>query len=212
MQTNDIPPGLYETGVKQGDEFDANDYFDVLPNLSMQDGYVLDYTYLADSLGAFPLLTARSTELPPYKTRADVPDAELENYWKYVEIKDVEQGYFEFTAFIILADQFYLSWHANYNDAEIVCNRAGVDAISNETNSGDFGMEFDNEQMSQIQALNNIEPLVKLTDTTAIVEIITFSKWGGLYRTTYVIDRSFPHIIIDAQQENIVPYNCGIMF
>ena len=34
-----IPQALLETGIKQRDEFDVNDYFKVLTNISIQDGY-----------------------------------------------------------------------------------------------------------------------------------------------------------------------------
>lgn len=213
IQPRDIPQGLLETGVKQGNEFDVNAYFEVLTNISMQDGYALDYTYLGDFLGAFPLLAARPIDQPPYTSPTDVPeDSELRDYWKYIEINDTEQGYFEYVSLLVMANQFYLSWHANYNDLEIVCNPAEVDTIVDERNTGDFGMEFDSEQMKQVRAMQNIDPLVKLTDTTVSVEIITFTKWGGFYRMTYTINRSFPHEVIDRQDENIVPYDCGIMF
>ncbi len=213
IQPSDIPQGLLETGVKQGNEFDVNTYFDVLTNISMQDGYALDYTYLGDFLGAFPILAARPIDQPPYTSPTDVSeDSELRDYWKYIEIDDSEQGYFEYVSLLIMANQFYLSWHANYNDLEIVCNRTDVDTIVDERNTGEFGMEFDSEQMKQVRAMQNIEPLVKLNDTTASVEIITFTKWGGFYRMTYTINRSFPHEVIDRQDENIVPYDCGIMF
>lgn len=213
LQPVDIPQGLLETGVKQGDEFDVNSYFDVLTNISMQDGFALDYTYLGDPLGAFPLLAARPVDQPPYTSATDVPeDSELRGYWKYIQINDSELGYFEYVALLLMANQFYLSWHANYNDIQIVCNSADVNTIVDERNTGDFGMEFDSEQMRQIRAMQNIEPLVKLTDTTVSVEIITFTKWGGFYRMTYTINRDFPHEVIDRQDENIVPYDCGIMF
>jgi hypothetical protein len=212
MQTNDIPQTLYETGIKQGDEFDINDYFQVLPNLSMQQGYTLDYVLIPDSLGSFPLIAARPTDQAAYSTEADIKEQGVRDYWKYVEINDVEQGYFEFTTFYILSSEFYLVWHANYHDAEVVCDREAVDAIVAERETGDFGASFDKEQMKQIKALQNIEPLVKLTGTNAVVEVIIFSKWGGFYRMTYTISRSFPHEILDIQQENLVPYDCGILF
>lgn len=213
IQPTDFPQGLLDTGVKQGEEFDVNDYFSILTNIAMQDGFALDYIYLGDSLGAFPLLAARPIDQPPYTSASDVPeDSELREYWKYIEVNDSEQGYFEYVAVLLLANQFYLSWHANYNDIQIVCNRADVDAIVEERNTGDFGYEFDSAQMRQIRAMNNIEPLVKMTDTTISVEIITFTKWGGFYRMTYTINRDFPHEVIDRLDENIVPYDCGIMF
>lgn len=213
MQTSEVPQGLMETGIKQGDEFNANDFFNATPNLSMQEGYVLDYIYIPDSLGSFPLLAARPADQPPYKSSSEVPvDSELTSYWKYMEVADNEQGYFEYASFLLIADQFYLVWHANYNDTDVICDRESVDAIVKDINDGEFGIEFDKDQMKQINDLQNIEPLVKLTDSTAIVELVVFSKWGGFYRITYTISRSFPHEILDTQEENIIPYECGIMF
>src|SRR5215207_5299590 len=56
LQSGDIPPSLLDTGRKQGDEFDVNQYFDILTHVSMREGYALDYVYQSDILGAFPLL------------------------------------------------------------------------------------------------------------------------------------------------------------
>ena len=60
--------------------------------------------------------------------------------------------------------------------------------------------------------MKNIEPVVQLTRDNATVEVISFTKWGGFYRRTYTINLSFPHTIIDVKEENLVPYDCGIMF
>ena len=60
--------------------------------------------------------------------------------------------------------------------------------------------------------MRNIESLVNLTDDSATVQVVIFTKWGGFYRLTYEISRSFPHTILDVKEENLVPYDCGIMF
>jgi hypothetical protein len=67
-------------------------------------------------------------------------------------------------------------------------------------------------QQARARAIRNIEPTVSLEESVAIVQFITFTKWGGFYRETYTIDRSFPHTIIDAKQDNLVPYDCGVAF
>lgn len=72
-------------------------------------------------------------------------------------------------------------------------------------------MNFSDYQ-TKAGAKRNIEPLVTLTDDTALVAVIVFSKWGGFYRYTYTISRSFPHTIMDVKDENLVPYDCGIAF
>jgi hypothetical protein len=212
IQPTDIPDQFMETGIKQGDEFDANDYFTVLDHISMQDGYVLDYVYPVDFLGSFPYLYARPADQPPYASTADVPEGvELENFRDHLKVEDVAQGYFEYAVMDIMAGQFYLVWHANYNDTEIVCNAEAAAAIVDRINSQDFGMKMDFEQQAQVRAMKNIEPLVKLTEDSTIVEVVVFSKWGGFFKRTDTISRSFPHAT-EVKEENLVPYDCGVMF
>lgn len=207
------PQALLETGVKQGGEFDVNEYFKALTHLSMQEGYTLDYVYQVDGLGAYPILYARPADQPAYVSANDLPAGfEWTDYQGHLVIDDVEQGYFEFAAMTVMAGQFYLDWHANYNDTEIVCNADAVDDIISDINDGNFGAAFDRSQERQARAMKDIEPLVKLTEDSALVEVVVFTKWGGFYRWTYTISRSFPNTIVDVQTENLVPYDCGIMF
>ena len=213
LQSGDIPRHLSDTGKKQGGEFDVNQYFDVLTHLSMREGYALDYVYQNDDLGGYPLLYARPLDQTSYASPADIPlNAELPDFHDYLEVEDVEQGYFEYVVMDIMARQFYLFWHANYNDTEVVCNRQEVNDIVERVSSGDFGYAMDPGQQTKARAMRNIEPIVNLKGDIATVEFITFTKWGGFYRETYTINRSFPHTIIDVKQQNIVPYDCGVMF
>jgi hypothetical protein len=213
LQVGDIPEQLFNSGIKDGSEFDVNQYFSVLTHLSMQEGYALDYIYINDSLGSYPLIYARPTDLTPYTSPADIPEAmQISDFRDYVEIDDTEQGYFEFVVMDIMARQFYLYWHANYNDTEIVCNRGEVNDIVDRVSSGDFGYAMDLAEQTKARTLKNIEPVVNLTGDVATVQFMTFTKWGGFYRETYTINRAFPHTIIDVKQDNVVPYDCGIMF
>jgi hypothetical protein len=213
LQSGDIPQHLFDTGKKQGGEFDVNQYFDVLTHLSMREGYGLDYVYQNDDLGGYPLLYAYPVDQTPYASMADLPqNAELLDFHDHLNIEDVEQGYFEYVVMDIMARQFYLSWHANYNDTEIVCNRDEVNEIVTRVSSGDFGYAMDLGQQTRARGMKNIEPVVNLKGDVATVQFITFTKWGGFYRETYTINRSFPHTIIDVKQQNIVPYDCGVAF
>lgn len=213
VQPGAVPQALLETGVKQGGEFDVNEYFKVFTHISLEQGYALDYVYQVDGLGAYPILYARLEDQPAYTTMKDLPaGTELSDYLAHISVDGTDQGYFEFVAMNIMARQFYLDWHANYNDTEIVCNGDDVDAIIEDMNDGNFGVPLDVSQQLKARSLTEIEPLVKLTDDTAVVELVFFTKWGGFYRWTYTLSRSFPHTIIDVKEENLVPYDCGIMF
>ena len=213
VQPMGIPPTLLETGAKHGGEFDVNDYFKVLTHLSMQDGYSLDYVYQVDSLGAYPVLYALPDGQAPYASFDEIPEnTQLADFLEHLDVQDVEQGYFEVVVLQIMAGQFYLDWHANYNDMQIVCNDSDVSAIITSVNDGGIGSPFDASQEIKARTMSNIEPLVKLTGAAATVEVILFTKWGGFYRRMYTIDRSFPDKIIAARDENLVPYDCGVMF
>ena len=213
LQAGDIPQTLFDTGKKDGSEFDVSRYFNVLTHLSMQEGYALDYVYQNDGLGAYPLLYVRPMNQAPYASPTDIPEnTQLPDFHNYLDVEDVEQGYFEYVVMDIMANQFYLSWHANYNDLEIVCNREEVNNIVADVSSGDFGIAMNLAQQTKARTMRNIEPVVRLTGDVAIVEIVTFTKWGGFYREIYTISRSLPHTVIDLKQENIVPYDCGVMF
>jgi hypothetical protein len=210
---DEFPDYLAKTGKKQGGEFDVNEYFDVLTHISMREGYVLDYVYRTDELGGLPVLYARPVDQTPYILMEDVPsDTKFPDFRKYLEIEDVEQGYFEYVVMNIMGGQFYLSWHANYNDRQIVCNRQDVNDIISKVNESDFGSRLNFSQQTKARAIKNIEPAVNLTEGVATVEIVTFTKWGGFYRLTYTISREFPHTIIDVKEEELVPYDCGVMF
>jgi hypothetical protein len=213
LQAGAIPEYLWTTGKKRGDELDVNQYFNALPHISMRQGYALDYVYQIDGLGGYPLLYAHPVDQAPYASAADLSeDSEWPDFQEYVEVEDVEQGYFEYVVLDIMADQFYLYWHANYNDTQIVCNRQQVYDIVAQVSSGDFGNAMDVEQQRKARLLKNILPVVHLTGDIAIVEIVTFTKWGGFYRLTYTISREVPHKIIDIKKESLLPYDCGVSF
>jgi hypothetical protein len=213
LQTGVIPEYLWTTGKKQGDEFDVNQYFRALTHVSMRQGYTLDYVYQIDNLGGYPLLYARPVDQTPYASTVNIPeDTEWPDFLEYLDVEDTEQGYFEYVVMDIMADQFYLYWHANYNDTQIICNRQQLYDMVAQIGSGDFGNPMDPDQQQKARTLRNIMPVVRLTGDVAVVEIVTFTRWGGFYRLTYTISRETPHKIIDVKQEILLPYDSGVVF
>jgi hypothetical protein len=207
-----IPENLLTEGsLENGTEFDPNLYFTVYHHLAMQADFTLDFVYTYDGLGGYPTLYARYTEWTPFLSQADVRPG-MDNYLDHIQVDDTPEGFLQFVILASTAEQFYLDWHANYNDQEIVCSRQAVKDIVKALGKGDFGLPFTLVEKTRALALESIEPVVTLGSETVTVQIVTFTKWGGFYRQTITIDRSFPHFILDVQQEQLAEYNCGISF
>lgn len=203
-----------ENPAKQGGEFDPNRYFEAFSHLRMQEGFVLDFVYHQDGMGGYPLLYARPADQLPYDTESDYRAAgsDQADYLSFVVPQDSPEGYFEYAVFAMLANQFYLDWHANYNDWQVLCGMDDVNEIIKSFEGEDaFGIPMTAAQQRQARSIDNPQPIVELSDETATVKMLVFTKWGGFYRRTLTIRRA-DHFIFDAQDEPLVEYDCGIMF
>jgi hypothetical protein len=203
---------LADNPIKQGGEFNVMQYFKVLDHLSIQPGYTLDYVYHYDGMGGYPVLYAYPAGQPPYATEADLEAAgEKTNYLDYIQTDDTPESYFQLVLLALKGNQFYLNWHANYNDKQAVCDKTDVNDIV-ATLDGGFGYRMPLASQARAKLLGGVEPSVVVGEQTVEVRLVTFTKWGGFYLTTYTISRSFPHTIQDVQEMNLIPYDCGIMF
>jgi hypothetical protein len=203
---------LADNPTKQGGEFDVNQYFGILNHLSMQPGYSLDYVYHYDGMGGYPVLYAYPTGQAPYATEADLDAAgKPASYLDFVQADDTPEGYFQFALLALMGSQFYLDWHANYNDSQLVCDKAAVMATVASTDHIS-GMPMPLKARVQARFLQDVEPRVTLGEQTVEVRIVRFTEWGGFFRRTYTLQRQFPHTILDVREENLVPYDCGVMF
>ncbi len=200
-----------ENPAKQGGEFDANNYFQALTHLSMQPGYVLDYVYHFDGMGGYPMLYARPAGQAPYATEEEyAASGDNSDYLDYVQIDDTADGYFQYVMLDVLGPQFYLFWHANYNDYQIICDTAAARSIG--SSLGDFGQPMSPLSRLRTLLLRDVAPTVSTGEQTVEVRLVVFTKWGGFLRWTFTIDRNFPHRILDVKEETLVPYDCGVMF
>ncbi len=212
IQPDKIPEYMMNGEDRLGTEFDANQYFSVLPDLGMQDGYVLDYHYFYAGLGAGPELYAHLSGEPPLLSAQGLPPGtKLADYQGRLVVEDTPQGYFQNAVLSTMASQFYLYWHANYNDDQIICDAADVKRVIESINDEEFGKKFSALQALQARSIPGLEPSVELLEDQAVVRLVIFTKWGGFYRRTFTIDRAFPHTL-NMEDENLVQYDCGIMF
>jgi hypothetical protein len=232
LQPKDIPKHLTEdSGNKTGAEFNMNDYFTVLTHLSMKDGYVLDYVYMYDwSFGGRPIIYVRKESQEPYKN--------FEEYYKYMEsitpVKDdfdfvtlvmsgnsgalenkvvidgTKQGFFEYIVLQMLGGQFYLAWHAGYDDARIICDPYKINDVVKEIQDWDV-QPIPPDILRKAWALD-YEPKIVFSESTVDITLYYFTKWGGFIKITFTVNLDYPHKIINAQNDQILEYECGMMF
>ena len=200
-----------EHPVERGGEFDPNAYFGVLDGLAMEPGYSLDFVYSYDWLGSYPTLLARPANSAPYLSWDDVPGP-AGDYLDHVQADGTPESYFQFVVLDIMASQFYLVWHANYNDLRIVCDRAALRAIVNGLAGDEDGQPMPAHDRAQALSLRGVDPTVDIGGQTVAVRVVTFTRWGGFYADTFTLSRNFPHKVLDIQHKLLVPYDCGIMF
>jgi hypothetical protein len=231
LQPGRVPDYLTEESAnKTGEEFDINKTFSVLPNLSMKPGYILDYVYLYDGMGGRPIIYVRMENQEPYRNYEEYSkdaqeNQELENTYDFVSrliygqggmfenkivIDGTEKGFFEYIVLQVLGGQFYLWWHANYDDTMIICDPNEIDNIVQEMENWISG-ELPPDIVEKARGLD-YRPVIEFKEDTVDVSITIFTKWGGFKRLTFTINREYPHTIIDVQSEVIIEYDCGVAF
>ena len=206
---------MLEDGTKAGGEFDANEYLAVLSHLSVEPGYVLDWVYCYDGMGGSPVLYARAQEQPAYETCSEYfaanANATRVAYLDKIQAEGTPEGYFELALLRTMGGQFYLYWHSNYNDIQVFCDRGSLEATVSLLSETDFGHQLGGEDRRKAVRLNP-QPMVEFGDDEVKVSILTFTKWGGFFRRTLTLSLGYPHELLDDEWEELVPYECGVMF
>jgi hypothetical protein len=211
---------MQENAAKTADDFDVNAYFTVLNHLSVQEGLSLDYVYQFDFMGGYPVLYTLPVDQEPFATFADYKEAASQthpevasyNYPSYLDqivIDDTPEGYMQMAVLDVMGAQFYLFWHAGYNDFQIICDNESLETLVASENQ--FGQPLPEDVEAQARQID-VTPTVELDGDVARVQVIGFTNWGGFYRVTFTTSRAFPRDVYEIETENVVSYNCGVMF
>lgn len=214
-RVNEPPSYLVKGEGKKGGEFGVNQYFSILDHLSLQEGFVLDYIYYPGKIEGAPILYPRRLNQSAYRTYAELTEAEGNQYTlrssafhTSIQVVDSETGFLQFVILRVMGNQFYLYWHAKYNDYKVICNPADLEAaLLDESNNP----RMSNWVKWRARRLRP-EPQVAMQDDEVQVKVVVFTAWGGFIQRTYTISRQFPHTIIDEQKKILVPYDCGAIY
>ena len=231
LDEGDFPFSLTQgDSRKTGGELDVNKYFNVLTHLSMDDGYILDWVYYFNGSAGSPVLYTRPADADPFinydefsraANKFTRPENDLTMVWMVmgesntvngnrIKIDGTKEGYFEYTLLQLLGQQFYLFWHAAYNDTRIVCETAALEGIIEELKNTEFN-PIDNGFIKDARKID-LQPTVQISGDTVAVSLVTFSAWVGFSRVTFTMNKTYPHEVTGYEQETLVEYNCGIMF
>lgn len=222
-----IDSGLLKqpTCVTDSSWFNVNDYLKGLPLLKLADGYVLDYVYWTTLGGGAPHLYGRKKDAPrissPYlmmflTEKSDVEQIAYVPYLSALTTDDSIEGYIQLAVFNHLCEQFYLSWHGGYRNAPLIASYRGMqrflsnpDNVMRSKQQKKYGLPIAiQDEARRIDP----SPRVRILDNAVLVSLVAFSDWEGFFRQTLVFSRTSPHQILSNEKENLVKYNCGIMF
>jgi len=215
---------MEEDPFRKETDFNPNQYLDVLPNLEITPGFILDYVYFYDWLGGKPLIYARNFDAEPFRTyedflgsygeeRTDESSYSYLPYWYeflgQIKIDKTPASYFQHLILALLGDQFYLDWHALYNDTIVLCDPSDMAYVEEEMAA--FDLEFPEDVQNRIGDLN-FNPVILVEENSVTLRFLSFSKWSGFYERVYIVDKDDPMNIMDAQFNQLIEYDCGIMF
>jgi hypothetical protein len=107
-----------------------------------------------------------------------------------------------------MGDQFYLFWHSNYNDTQIVCDPGTLGGILSKPISvwGDYYIP---EDVQLVAHEIDLAPTVEMDVDVVKTRIVTFTKWGGFSEVKTTYSRRFPHKVLQADAQVLVRCDCG---
>lgn len=204
-----------EAARKSGD-FDVNRFFRVLDQLSVEEGYMIDYVYMYTGTGGHPVLYALAADESPLLTIDDYQalvtteegkvDESIISYLNHLLINDTPAGYMQSVIFDTMSNQFYLYWHANYNDWRIICDDDLLDAALD----GVLG-EVPEEVITAAHEID-LTPTVTLYEDVAEVRVVMFTAWGGVVEWIITIERAFPRTIHEWSYTDLDQYRTSVVF
>lgn len=107
----------------EGVGFDVNRFLKVFDKIKLKEGFILDYTYHSGRLGGEPLIYTRKKDAPRLSTKEYLEkygSVDTRPYLKAITIEINPESFFQIAIFSQVVHQFYLYWHANYNDHQFI--------------------------------------------------------------------------------------------
>jgi hypothetical protein len=215
IKPKDLPYYLLEYNCeKTEEEFDINSYFSVLPDLSMDDGYILDYVYFFNWEKGYPIIYVRQKNQQPYKNVKEYYEYykylnnnnKLENTYDFVtwimdqesgvfenkiRINGTKEGFFEYAVLQLTGADFFKTENNNWLDKKIII--CYPDKISEKL---DLSSSWWPPDLIQKARSLEYQPLVEFQKDRVDVSLIYFEVYGRVFKAKFTFKREYPHTII----------------
>jgi hypothetical protein len=213
--------------VLQEGDFNVSKYLDKLQYISIEEGHVLEYVYNFDGMGGYPILYVRQKTIQPFVNVSQWRDASCsttscKNYLDDIVIDDTPEGYMQFVTLAIMGDQFYLWWHALYNDYQLIWNQNKMEKIletlpkAGENGAADDLYSINEDEAETLRGMD-FTPTVLYNEANpnvVRVRVVVFTEWGGFVRRTYKIKRNkgSGSRIMNIQEKVMLEYSVDYVF
>jgi hypothetical protein len=221
LKSQSIPEHfLVDDPILMGGEFDLMSIFDILDHIRMEEGYKLAYVYHYDFMGGYPIVYAYDIEAEPFMSHQEYLTGRAEclavddalpgcSALDHVETDGSDLGYLQLVLLDLMGSQFYRYWHAQYNDTTPIATQTALEEMI--ASVSDPYIPLTNQEVRKAKAINPI-PKVTIGEAVIKVRVVWFTKWGGFYESKFEIEKAFPHTITQDSTENLLEYDCGLMF
>lgn len=196
--------------------FDVQRWFEVFHLGRTEPGWRLDYVFDHRGNGGAPLLYGRRENETPLENADEFqrrfPYHLAKPPWpEHVRFEPSPEGFFQFAWLALVGPQFYLHWHANYGDLELIVAPARLEeilaTIPVRPAAPFFAASAISEESRQQLRQIDLRPQVNTRGAEATVTTLAFSKWGGFqWRSVAVRPGEFDR----PELEVVVPYQCGV--
>lgn len=216
----DDPDAIQGLNIK-GEVFDVASYFTVLTNLSEKSDYEFDYVHVGTTDG-FPILYSRKKDDAPYQTAQEFIDSLSPGAWSptgdylqewspSIKMDPTPEAFLELAVLHLVGNQFYLYWHARYNDRIIIASAAKLEEVINGDLIFEDGLPIGYRMKARELDVRSVVEFME-AEPVVWVDLLTFTKWGGFIREELAFSSEYPHKLLMRQSETLIEYQCWMCF
>lgn len=202
------PPHLERPDARRrGDEFSLDTIFSILSHLRQPAGISVDYVYSYVEAAGCPVPYLRKREGLRLLTHRDLLEqgddaGNPEVVYNALECDRSPEGYFELVLFRTMAMQFYLFWHANYNDATVIASRQAL--ASSLTRVAP-------KAATRFRGIDPT-PCVAAGGEGVVVHVLTSSRHTGLCRESFQFSGTRTNKLRRRHRKVLAEPNVGVMY